>query len=332
MTERVLNDHDPSGELLVSSAGMLHYDVPLRLWLHRGGACRVYLHIPMERWSPLQREQYQWLFNHPGIDVRPVGGRISAVTDRKRSGEPSALLDRDRRVLADADVVEVGCVTQKGRMRRLIQDMRGRSQKIIYRRLTREEKRAPGVLPLPRYDALPPMRGFDQYLWHFTRSRAAPWPGETQAMYVDDLLGLRNHAPYTAADALERIITRGRIEPGQILIRGNHPVVSFTGAGWAAICAWFTWQSHLRRLRFEPFAVGILRDEAEAQGIQPVIYGDSRQYDGLPDTERWRFQNTGRTGDWIAEDEWRHYGPVNLRILRTAHLRILTPAGIQPVY
>ncbi|MCD4654296.1 hypothetical protein K8T06_10225 [bacterium] len=67
MTKRILDQHDTEKELLVTSAGMLHYDVPLRIWLRRGGLCRVILHSLLDMWPYSMKTKYLWLKSDPRI-------------------------------------------------------------------------------------------------------------------------------------------------------------------------------------------------------------------------------------------------------------------------
>ncbi|MBN1296688.1 hypothetical protein JXA80_07895 [bacterium] len=335
MTERILSDHDPGSEVLVTSAGMLHYDVPLRMWLHRGGRCRVILPMPFEHWTRDIQREYAWLTTDPIIELLSID-RLSEQPHNPRPRTPALpsherMAIRDRIVLNAAERIEIGCIDPQGRMRQLLRDIRKRGQKVIRRRLTRSEQLAPAVSPIPRYNVTRDMPGFDTCLWHFTRTRSAPWPGETRAHYIDDLCGFRTeHAPYSAQQSLDRILTARRIEPGDRLIRGRYDVVSFTSASWQVIKNLFSWQSHLRRVRFEPFAVGIRRTDADAVGLKPVIYGRPPDYARLPESSRWRFQNRGSgMVDWTEEKEWRCKGPLDWSRSEMDCILCLTPEGIR---
>jgi len=317
MTKRILDQHDPEKEILVTSAGMLHYDVPLAIWLNRGGRTHVILDNPMEYWNASARQQYCWLKNHPGITLEEPSGRIN-----KRK----AMILRDRKILEMARILEIGCLNHKGKMNNLIISMRSDKKKMIHRKMLPSEKSHLSYLPLKHYENLSEISEFNDYLWHYTRSRFSPWPGKTQLHYLNDLIDFDRSAPYTADVVLERILNQKLIEAGSSLIRGNYSVVSFTGADWETIKTFFVWQSHLRRIRFEPFALGIKKSIAEALGILPVIYGNDDCYKQLPDNLRWRFQNQGnRVSGWRTENEWRYFGSLDLNLIKKEYIRIITP-------
>lgn len=322
MTQRILEQHDPETETLIASAGMRHLDVPLVAWLLRGGRSRVILSAPFETQSDRWQYAYRWLTQSPLVNL---------VTPKFSGNQSQQMQSRDEQLVRQADHIEVGVLNPKGRMRAVIRNHRRPGARISYRRLMGDERKGSRVQPIPRYRPdqeriVAPVDDFEDFIWHFTRGRSDPMPGQDMKTYVAHLLGIDGSAPYSAAEVLARISQTKRIVAGSTLIRGHYPVVSFTGATWTAMSRLFHWQSHLRRVRFEPFAVGIRKCRAKEYGFQPVIYGNDACFNALTEEDRWRFQAQGsRQNQWQDECEWRHFGDVDLTGIDPEDLQFLSP-------
>ncbi len=157
-----------------------------------------------------------------------------------------------------------------------------------------------------------PSERMNDYLWHFTRMRCEPFPGDDWDRYFEDLIG-RGTAPYSAFHSLLNILKNKRIVSSPKLIRGGYPVVCFTAAPLGELKRLRTWQNHLARMRFSMYGIGIRKDAAEKLGIAPVIYGDDDEFESLPEAGRFRFQVKRPGGhDWTVEKEWRCRGDVDL--------------------
>ncbi|MBN1355160.1 hypothetical protein JXA40_02705 [bacterium] len=165
-----------------------------------------------------------------------------------------------------------------------------------------------------------------RFLWHFTRGRNQPWPGQGWESYLSDLASGTIRVPYTAFDALERILTGRKTVAGGFLIRGGYPVVCLTEASPEEMIHMFHWVPHLRRYRFEPYAVGISIKTARDLGAQPVIYAGSDTFDKLPESDRFRFQAVSRKGrNWESEREWRVPGNIDLSQIKSSDKIVLVP-------
>ncbi|MBN1880275.1 hypothetical protein JW823_09220 [bacterium] len=326
LTKRVLSLHDPEREILITSAGMLHYDIVLREWMNRGGFSHVVVPGHPDTWLKIMDMEYRWLMDHPGICL---SGTVPSDGLSPDSGKLSPLQRRDEMVLDKAHLIEVGCISRSGRMCELLKRKRKQGAAIRVRRLLKVETES-GSVYRDRTTSLPgDDTGYHEYIWHFTRRRTSAWPGESMTDYLDDLLGLRDSAPYTPETVLRRIVTQHCLKAGAHLIRGGHRVVCFTAAPWHVIKTLFTWQSHLRRARFEPFALGIRKTRSRELGIVPVIYGPVSIFNTLSTADRWRFQkHDGHSRDWITEDEWRCHGDLDLKRINSDDLAILTPEKI----
>jgi hypothetical protein len=163
----------------------------------------------------------------------------------------------------------------------------------------------------------PPAEGWG-YLTHCTRRRPGPWPGESEAQYLDDLILDRTGADHSALAALWRIVHSGRLIASSEFVRGETPVVSFTAVPLGQIHTLRAFRSHLARWDFEPYGICIRRDWLQRRGACPVQYGDESLWEVLPDAARPFFQKcvshtaSGKQIDWTAEREWRQVGDVEL--------------------
>jgi hypothetical protein len=330
-TKRVLAEHDPDKEILITSAGMLHYDIVLRAWFNMGGYSKVILHQALAEWPEYMQIHYKWLENNPAVDIvqpdspMPRCGHSSAAAIKK-----ALYFTRDERVLSSASRIETGCMNRNGRMHGILNSLKQRSGTVRYRRLSQAEKSGNQNYKPTCYKLPESIASFNQYIWHFTRTRYTPWPGETMAEYLDNLLGMGRPAPYPAGMVLQRIINEKRIQSNTYLVRGNIPVVCFCGASWGTVRNLFTWQNHLRRYRFEPYAIGIHKSELTRQGILPVIYAPDAVFRQLSPHDRWRFQKFDRyTVKWVDEAEWRSRSDVDLSVIPDDKLAVFTPEGLQ---
>jgi hypothetical protein len=327
MTKRILSQHDTQNDILIGSAGMLHYDLVLRCWLNMGGCCKVVLRIPFSKWPEHRQWLYKWLENNDQVYLSCIK-RLSSGQQQKLNSRNAAEI-RDKAILTEADMIEAGSVRQNGRMHQLLSDQRRRGTYIVNRRLTRLEKTASETYK-PGHKAINGcMDGFENYVWHLTRSRFEPWPNETMGEYLDNLLGIGQPAPYSAQAVLNRIIDKKRIVSASKLIRGGFSVVCFTGIKRQNLPMLFTWQNHLGRHRFEPWGIGIRKETVEKYTILPALYGPVDIYNRLPQSMKWRFQKYDRTTpQWAVELEWRHLGDLDLVAVNPSDMAVLTPMGV----
>lgn len=165
----------------------------------------------------------------------------------------------------------------------------------------------------PRHRTISPCAPSPGYLWHFTRSRSGPWPGQSFDDYCLSLFENREGAEHSAADALDRIMREQRIRACGSMIRGGRPVVCLTEAMPEELLALRRFRPALLRWDFEPHAIGIRREAAAELGIRPVSYLPSSSFKTMPPTERWLFQkHEPPKVDFRHEREWRHPGDIDL--------------------
>ncbi len=78
----------------------------------------------------------------------------------------------------------------------------------------------------------------------------------------------------------------------------------------------------LGRWDYEPYGIAIRLSVAKRLGIQPVIYGDTKDRALLPAEDQFRFHPIGKTFDWREEREWRSSESVNLAAMNPDDIRV----------
>jgi hypothetical protein len=172
----------------------------------------------------------------------------------------------------------------------------------------------------------PPRIPWETYLYHYTRSCPGPWPGQT---YEEYLLGLLRGDPdsgHTILDTLARIFSEGRIRAGSRLVRGDHPVISWTSRSPLELTSIRRWNPGLIRWTFEPYGIAVRKRVMRLQGAKPAIYGDDLVFSTLDASERYRFQMHRPPGiSWKIEREWRSPGDLVLGHLSPADAFVFLP-------
>ncbi len=312
---------------MVGSIGALHYNTSLHLWLRAGGRCCVV----SDTISPFQSDagwkMYQPFLEHPGIEWVMIGNPLKMPRPTQKSN-----LLRDIMVMALSHTIIPIHVTPDGNMAGFLRQYAsdgGNIQTILPVPVSTPPdqisgKLRKGTLDECRISPYPFKEG--EFLWHYTRGRHTPWPGHDWTHYLDGLVGQGDPVPYGPLDSLNRILKTGIISSSDYLIRGKHQVVCLTSKSWNDMRPLFHWQTHLRRQRFEPYAIGIRRSIAEALNVQPVIYDVVDRYDRMDESDRFRFQRISSSGmDWTMEEEWRCPGDLNLTGIHPQDLKILVP-------
>ncbi|MGV8073890.1 MAG: hypothetical protein AB2L11_04965 [Syntrophobacteraceae bacterium] len=147
---------------------------------------------------------------------------------------------------------------------------------------------------------------WNAYLYHYTRACPGPWPGQHYREYLSGLLDGYATAGHTALDTLMRIISEGRIRSGSMLIRGGDPVVCWSARPPLELESIRKWNPALIRWTFEPYGIAVKRKVLRRCGAKPTIYGNSKIYKQLKDSERYRFQkHEPPECRWKHEREWR---------------------------
>ena len=150
------------------------------------------------------------------------------------------------------------------------------------------------------------------YLVHWTRRRVGPWPEESAADFVDELLLSHGETSRSAFAALVRIVRQRRLIASAAGIRGGCRIVSFSATPLSELPRRRTFRRHQGRWDFEQFGLCVRRDWLESQGARHVIYGDESEWPALSSIDQpfWQLRQTrsrrgAATIDWSMEAEWR---------------------------
>lgn len=146
-------------------------------------------------------------------------------------------------------------------------------------------------------------------LAHFTRALQGPWPGQTQGEYLADLWHGGARAGRDAPAALRRIVQSSVLKGSARLIRGGFPVVSFTAVSPDQIAELHRYRPHLVRWDFEPWGIVFDRDWLAKRNASPVKYLPSSSFRNLvPNEKAWFQKHEPPTCDFSMEEEWRILG------------------------
>ncbi len=173
--------------------------------------------------------------------------------------------------------------------------------------------------------------GLDQNcLIHSTRSCAGPWPGQSHASFMDDLIWGRQEADHSILATLIRIVRQRRLMAGTAAIRGGQSVVCFSHGSLSRHAARRVYRPHRVRWDCESYGLAIDASWGRQRGIRPVVYGSETTWQRLTPQERPFFQSaTSRAHskiDWRKEREWRHLGDLTLDDLPRDQAVVFVPS------
>ena len=154
------------------------------------------------------------------------------------------------------------------------------------------------------------------YLYHYTRASAGPWPGETYVEYLLNLLDERPLSGHSALETLIRILQEGLLRAGSKMVRSKAEVTSWSSHPPGELFEMRKWNRGLARWTVEPYGIAVRRDILRSLGAKPAIYGGEEVYSRLAESERYRFQ-LSRSASWRHEREWRVQGGLALRKLKS---------------
>ncbi|QEG23315.1 hypothetical protein [Mariniblastus fucicola] len=155
----------------------------------------------------------------------------------------------------------------------------------------------------------------DEFLLHWTRRRVGPWPEQSEAEFLDDLIFRANGKDHREVATLRRILATERILASNALTRDPRPVVCFSDVTFTELKKRRVFRSHLSRWDFEPFGIAIRKSWLASHGAAAVVYGDETKWDSMEESKRPFFQlnDSSSKVDWSVEKEWRIVGDVDLR-------------------
>jgi hypothetical protein len=230
---------------------------------------------------------------------------------------------RDKKVIEIADTVMPVSVRPKGLLAELISqrdvgiDSRFRTDYKPHphhvRQLIDPSRLDPGIEHWP-----------DDYLIHWTRASNGPWPGETKASFFEDLILAKGRYCRSAVSTLQRILQEEIIRASAWRVAGHQPVVSFTDLSPIDSLGLMRWRSRWARWTFEPYGIAVHRDWAASRGVRPVRYVTEKEWRALAPEEKPRCHRIGtKSGEWLAEREWRGIGDFSLRDAPPDAIRVI---------
>jgi hypothetical protein len=163
--------------------------------------------------------------------------------------------------------------------------------------------------------ATTPVSHPEDWLLHWTRAACGPWPGETEADFIDCLILRLESADRTVLATLLKIVREKKIIASSQGIRGGYAVVSFTEVPLTEFRSRRVFRKHRNRFDFEPWGIAVRREQLWQIGVRPVIYGNDTVWQQLAPVDRPFFQKAtdgGATSN-VAEREQRTVNDVDLR-------------------
>ena len=161
------------------------------------------------------------------------------------------------------------------------------------------------------------VESWSDYLFHYTRACAGPWPGETYDQYLLNLFDARPLSGHSALETLIRILQEGQIRAGARMVRGPEAVISWSSHPPHELFLMRKWNRALVRWTVEPYGIAVRRDILRSLGAKPAVYGSDQVYSRLVEPERYRFQlsRSAPSASWRHEREWRLRGDLALSSL-----------------
>ncbi len=178
---------------------------------------------------------------------------------------------------------------------------------------------------------------FSSYLIHYTRHQKRGWIDDSVHQAVDRVLfcGGWQHdtnkpTPYSALATLIKIVVQRRILASSQAIRGKFPCVCWTAVPLNKLIGHRVFRRHRSRWDAESYGIGIRRSVLEKLKAKPVLYGDDEMWEELDLDQRPFFQKRFSKNmqiDWSVEQEWRHQGDVDLRLIGIEDAFLFVPAS-----
>ena len=169
----------------------------------------------------------------------------------------------------------------------------------------------------------------ENYLSHWTRRRAGPWPDQSTPEYLDDLIFQSSRRKHSELSALCRILASRKVLATNHLTRDERPVVCLSDLSLNLLPSQRVFRPHLSRWDFEPFGIAIGREVLEKLHARPVLYGTEADWQQLPDDQKPFFQlkkSKSEKIDWRLECEWRLIGDLGLDQIRHDQALVFVPS------
>ena len=233
--------------------------------------------------------------------------------------------ERDRQIINDADIIYPISIRKDSTLRQLYSKVESR-QVVVDKQVTvkYEKNRKPCKYKID-YDKLNPVidKKLDNFLIHWTRTANDLWPDEKLNNYYQSISSSKDNYSHSAYDTLIRILSEKKLRASSRHYRRNISAVAFSELKPSDAISLMKWRARYHEMSFEPYGIAINKKAAAKIGVRPVIYGDSKEYNGLKKTDQPYFQAIGIKGFWRPEKEWRFIGEIDLLKIHLKDLKII---------
>ncbi len=249
------------------------------------------------------------------LDEDDVTFRALLPNDGEAYDKNKFMQERDRLIVADADVVIPVSIRSDGVMSRLVKEAENDGKPVINSwGIKYKARQAPLGYDIDLNDLTDEALSCpDRYLVHWTRSTNGPWPTERVVDFYRDIVSSQTY-PRCGFDTLQTIVRNRRIVAATKHMPGNTPCVCFSALTPCELSPLIRWRSRYRQMSFEPYGIGIEHETAMAHGIRPVHYYKNAE-GSPPNAEAWLTQSNGVKTDWRQEQEYRHLGSFDLSVI-----------------
>jgi len=222
---------------------------------------------------------------------------------------------RDKRILADTDVVYPVTVRPKGFFKKALEKLESEGMPIDTR-YSMEHKSPTWHAPaVPKSENINPELVTKpwHFLTHWTHTSYEPWQDETKFEFYRSVLENKDDYSHSAFQGLRNILKENRIVRTQRKIRRQFEVVSFTEHAPDEAVFFMSWRKGLIRNYWEPYGIVIDREWLLEHGAKPVLYGTDDLLDSIDESCHPFFQPIRSLRyTWTEEREWRIVNDLNL--------------------
>jgi hypothetical protein len=151
----------------------------------------------------------------------------------------------------------------------------------------------------------------ENYLFHWTRKPKENWPNENQFDYYMSILR-KDDGYRTAFDTLCNILDNNLIYSSSRHASKTSKMVSFTGSPIYQFFDLMKWRNKYNEMSYEPYGIGINREDALKIGFKKVLYCSRDEFDKLTIDEKKIYHSSGIKTDWSKENEYRYFCDLDL--------------------
>ncbi|MDM8554752.1 hypothetical protein QUF75_08495 [Desulfococcaceae bacterium HSG7] len=292
--------------VLYTSVGIQTYEFLLYLALKEKIRQKVVLPVAADASFNRLRKQVQEQFQTDDQLVTFI-----FATERRDRVHDKLPVVRDRYIISHAGTLLPIAVREGGNMDKLITQREAAGVCVNRQFQTVYQKRqTPIAYHLDEKTLLSEITKFDEpYLIHWTRAANGPWLAEKRIDYYR-AIAQADVYPRSAFDTLKNILKQKLICGSSKHKTGKIASVSFSSLAPRDMLPLMRWRSRYRQMYFEPYGIGVKKEDGLHCGIRPVHYYQGKT--APADIEPWLIQSVGRKGDWFKEQEYRFQGDFDM--------------------